>query len=413
MFEPKAHYLSYGSTDQETARNAVGQYSGILVPGTIAAYQEEGTSGFVSSFVSRHPGTRYSIDPRFPLFQQRLIFLDEDGNPKAKAAHKALARLLNDEKLVVDSPPEPRDFPNERLEALANRWHRFQTEYTAKQPSKFEKYAARLGEGTKVSHTPTPPSPLLPLYFVDLERQPDWSVLSHALYGYAQKLSDQYVPVVAVDEVRLLSGRLEQLGTPAACVWVSGLDEMTSTESELATYGLAIAEANARKSTLFALYGGFFHVLLTTLGLRGASHGVGYGEHREWRELPQSGQPPARFYVPLLHRYLTKELADTLYEFEPGLVQCACAGFSGVKPSNIPYHKLMEHSVICRQREYETWSVLSPAAALKKLQLETETAEELVSKVEKKSPPRQARLIRLNTLHLARWVSAFRQSIPE
>ena len=44
MFETKfSHYLSYGAADQHTVRELRGFYDGLLVPGTVAAFQREGT----------------------------------------------------------------------------------------------------------------------------------------------------------------------------------------------------------------------------------------------------------------------------------------------------------------------------------------------------------------------------------
>jgi hypothetical protein len=68
---PFEHYLSYGSTDQLTARNLTDIYDGLLIPGTVAAFQAEGTRGFVLT-LSAAKSKDYIIDPRFPLFQNRL-----------------------------------------------------------------------------------------------------------------------------------------------------------------------------------------------------------------------------------------------------------------------------------------------------------------------------------------------------
>jgi hypothetical protein len=85
MFSGFNHYLSYGSTDQQTMRELSGLYDGLLVPGTIAAFQAEGTKGFVLSLSARS-GEPYVIDSRFPLFQGAL--------PKAKKSHIMLAAIL-------------------------------------------------------------------------------------------------------------------------------------------------------------------------------------------------------------------------------------------------------------------------------------------------------------------------------
>ena len=74
MFRPEAfsHFVGYGSTDQKTLRGSIGCYDGILVPATIAAFQQQGTGGFVLTLSAAKPSAPFVIDPRFPLFQQRL-----------------------------------------------------------------------------------------------------------------------------------------------------------------------------------------------------------------------------------------------------------------------------------------------------------------------------------------------------
>src|SRR5438067_1190570 len=104
MFDAFAHYLSYGATDQQTLRDLAGSYDGLVVPGTIAAYQRQGTGGFVLSLSATAAAPPYVIDPRFPLFQQRL--------QAPKQSHFALASLFGDypDLIDIDNAPLPTDF---------------------------------------------------------------------------------------------------------------------------------------------------------------------------------------------------------------------------------------------------------------------------------------------------------------
>src|SRR5207245_1020479 len=92
LFDSYSHYLAYGATDQETFRALRGAYTGVLVPGTIAAWQRQGTGGFVLALSATEQAPPYVIDPRFPLFQQPL--------KDPKASHEALADLLGDPDLI-------------------------------------------------------------------------------------------------------------------------------------------------------------------------------------------------------------------------------------------------------------------------------------------------------------------------
>src|SRR5216117_1046434 len=139
MFEAFSHYLAYGATDQQTARELAGFYDGLLVPGTIAAFQREGTGGFVLTLSATEASPQYVIDPRFPLFQQRLT--------SPKKSHHALAEWLEDPRLVQEeAKPQPADFPPDRTESLAHRWIDINRGYAAATRQKFDKYDKRLGE---------------------------------------------------------------------------------------------------------------------------------------------------------------------------------------------------------------------------------------------------------------------------
>ena len=98
--------------------------------------------------------------------------------------------------------------------------------------------------------------------------------------------------VLATQSVTALASVLDSVAPEELCVWISGLNELDSSAADLALYAEIIHNACRQGHRIFALYGGFFAVLLASLGLSGVAHGIGYGEHREWRELPRSGPPP-------------------------------------------------------------------------------------------------------------------------
>ena len=124
--------------------------------------------------------------------------------------------------------------------------------------------------------------------------------------------SDRCVQVLAAKDTGALADLLP-VGSARAAIWVSRLSELTSHPYALAEYASAIQSATDQGKELFALYGGFFSVLLSCAGLGGSNHGIGFGEHRDWVQLPQSGPPPARYYLPQVHRYVSQEFAYQLW----------------------------------------------------------------------------------------------------
>jgi hypothetical protein len=304
----------------------------------------------------------YVIDPRFPLFQQPL--------EEPKKSHEALAQLLGAPELVRSRPPGPADFGGEMLSKVARRWVEFNTGYGTQQAAKFDKYAQRLEEEVVPADARGPEAILAP-YFVCSSTADPWWQRSEELFDAARAYATRIpvLRVVACVEPDQLDDLLTAISDERVVVWISGLHELELPPEELAQYGLALRAARARDQSCFALYGGFFSVLLASSGLDGASHGIGYGEHRTWLELPRSGPPPARFYLPRVHRYIGQDLAYQLWSRNPELTHCACAVCNGGPPV-LKYHELMKHSVLVRQREIDDWGGLAPRAAAERLRHE-------------------------------------------
>jgi hypothetical protein len=355
-----SHYLSYGATDQQTVRDLAGHYDGLLVPGTVAAFQREGTGGFVLTLSATEAAPEYVIDPRFPLFQQAL--------PQAKKSHEELASVLGEPGLVSDAQPQPTDFDDTMIEEIAQHWVDFNLGYRSATSGKFDKYARRLNEPVTPSAAKDPLLILAPYACVSGIRDPWWD-LSKRLYAATntRSASAATVRVVSTTSVEALAGCLDDVRDDQVAVWVSALEELTSPERSLAAYLQAIATATDSGKELFALYGGFFSVLASAAGLVGACHGIGYGEYRNWIELPQSGPPPARYYLPQVHRYVSQELAYQLWLEDRALAECDCAQCEGQPPIALEYHSLMKHSVHCRSAEIDEWVGLAPAAMVARL----------------------------------------------
>ena len=398
LFERYSHYLAYGATDQQTARDLAGDYDGLLVPGTVAAFQREGTGGFVLSLSATRAAPDYVIDPRFPLFQQ--------GLSTPKKSHEALAELLHDPALVRQTAPRPTDFPTNRTDQLARAWIEFNHGYAGATRSKFNKYAERLGEPVEVE-TVKGPGRILALYFI--ARGPDdaWWDVSQRMFAQCLAYDAECVPVIAADHAHQLAPLLQQVDAVQVAVWVSGLEELMLPADELAVYAQAIADAADSGKETFALYGGFFHVLLGGIGLRGASHGIGYGEYRNWLELPQSGPPPARYYLPRVHRYVSQELAYQLYLRDRSLVECDCDECNGQPPIALDYHALMRHSVRVRAAEIHEWSRRTPEESADLLDDEYSLFGRAVRHL--RLPPFLAPQADRSYDHLSRWAEALRR----
>ena len=396
MFDAFGHYLSYGATDQTTLRDLRGAYDGLVVPGTVAAFQHQGTGGFVLTLSATVESAPYVIDPRSPLFQQRL--------PSPKKSHIALAEVLGSPELVRDTDPTPDDFPEDMINTIASSWVDFNESYRGAAGTKFDKYAARLDEPVMPDDASEPEAILAP-YLMATEVADPWWQLSGALLDATRRAASgpEVVRVVAAENVGVLGDLLEDAAADRAVIWVSNLHELGSTADDLATYLIAIDRASAKGQALFALYGGFFSVIAGEVGLRGSSHGIGFGEHRDWPELPRSGPAPPRFYLSALHRYVSQEDAQRLHATVPLLASCDCSHCDGRGPIELEYHDLMKHSVATRAREIADWLPLTPSESRDRLTAELKGYLSGLASIE--SEIIRNRMMK-HSEHMSRWIAA-------
>lgn len=402
-FDPFSHYLAYGATDQETFRELRDTYSGILVPATIAAFQKQGTGGFVLSLSATDESPPYMIDSRFPLFQQAL--------ESPRKSHAALADLLGDSGLLVtDHEPTPGEFPDDRIAAIAKNWVAFNSGYGRDARANFDKYAKRLGQDVRPEQAQQPEAILAPYFACSGSSDPWWD--RSKSFFEETKAETNGTPclrvVCAVSGEALDNLLLDIAPSERLVIWVSDLDEHNTTWAELFAYRRAVERAVERGHEPFALYGGFFSVLLGTAGLRGASHGVGFSEHRSWRELPESGAPPARYYLRRAHRYVAQDLAQVLYSLSPDLTTCPCPHCDQRPPIALDYHELMKHSVWCRDEEIETWYEMDFATAAEVLRDEHEALTIQINGAEELAPRIRARALAA-LVHLPEWIRALEE----
>ncbi len=395
MFETFSHYLSYGATDQQTLRDLSDSYQGLVVPGTVAAFQREGTGGFVLSLSAQQSASPYVIDPRFPLFQKALV------NPKK--SHIALADILESPELLWTAMPAPGDFSDELVQRVAQKWVDFNSNYTSREAGKFEKYAKLLDEEVAKEAVQGPEAIIAPYLVADGQA---WWERSQALMEAtvaAASDSAKVLRVVATTEASQLDQLLAEVTDRQVILWVSGLKEIEVSVNALVDYGTALRKAATRGQECFAIYGGFFSVLLGAAGLRGACHGIGYGEDRSWPELPQSGPPPPRYYAPRFHRYISQDLAYQLWSRDADLTACECPICSNGSPV-LAYHDLMKHSVHARQAEIDSWGAMNLGEMAARLEEDRQQLENDLRAVDLPNPLRGP--VARATNHLPRWVEA-------
>lgn len=248
------------------------------------------------------------------------------------------------------------------------------------------------------------PEHVLAPYFVASTPEDPWWEVSNRLFQRTRDTEPSTIRVVAARAKGSLRRLLGTVSESQVVVWVSGLNEIESEVDPLFRYGRAINAGHRQGKTLFALYGGYFSVLMATLGLTGACHGIGFGESRAWVELPQSGPPPKRYYLRSVHRYVSQDLAYQLWRRQRDLVACECPHCAGRSPLLIEYHDLMKHSVWCRAQEIDAVRGWDLAIAIERLGDDARAFEDALDALDLPTPiGRQAYRA---FAHLPRWYEA-------
>lgn len=103
--------------------------------------------------------------------------------------------------------------------------------------------------------------------------------------------------VATMQDVVGLAVALSDIAVEHLVIWPAELDEHSSTIESLKAYAHLVASLSKGQRRTTAAYGGYFAILLSYAGLRGVTHGVGYGDRRRIEPVVGGGLPPAQFYV--------------------------------------------------------------------------------------------------------------------
>ncbi len=385
------HFLAYGNSDQASFRDlAVREALDYMtVPGTIAAYYPDATAGFVLT-----SKLEYVIDPRTPLFQNRI--------DAPKASHFSLAEWLGPTLWAQMGEGDPvvfhpdlftREVVAEMTESLLNAQLGY-GERAAAIDERLQRYRELLSEALPnetmppvvQESAPAPAFVLAPYFATFGPADPWWDV--NVRIAEACRGRKEVSLVLAVSEVSLLASAAEWLPkdvNDATFFWVTGLDERRAPREILENLCRTVNELGAARR-LVNLYGGFFSVILGLFGLWGFNNGLGYSESRNWPELPATGAAPPRYYVRKLHSYLSPATAQLLVD-EDSYFRCECDTCTGSPSGSIlglGYHDLKRHFALARRWEIDIVEESSRSDVANHL-LE---AQEHVDLVRRRFPPR-------------------------
>lgn len=297
------HWLRLGThAEKDYLVKLRGKFDGLVLNANLV----ESTSSSLAIF-AQSLAKPYLIDPitySFALNPRLLLSQPRQGPQQLRSTFASLAaRYRVPEGIAGGRPLTPTDF------ALVDQIEEFVQAVLIYQRDRLyealEQDAAFLIAADVDPALIPRPSTLLAPYFAE-EREDDWLDFNVRALRFARELAMPVAisGVLAYDSTRLTASAVRNLalryaasGASQIVVWPADLDEHVSSADQLNSYADAVSILSAGDVEVTAAFGGYFAVLLAYRGMRGLSHGVGYGDKRNLQPVLGGGLPPARFYV--------------------------------------------------------------------------------------------------------------------
>jgi hypothetical protein len=127
---------------------------------------------------------------------------------------------------------------------------------------------------------------------------------------------------------RLLEA-VPQTGVSGVWLWFSGFFEESASREVLTAYR-GLVEGLATRIEVRAMHGGFFGLTLSKFGMRGVSHGIGYGEQKDVVPVIGQSTPTVRYYLPPIARRLGVPEIERAFDDDFHKKVCGCAVCKGV-----------------------------------------------------------------------------------
>lgn len=432
--------LRLGShAEKEYLEKTIKFFDGIMV----AANLLEATPGATSSLLIRVAGAKpptipYYIDPMTYGFAEDTDYLKSERKKKGqpavwdfKRSYKQLAEQYGGvfgEVIEQDQAIELDDFPDsESIFDVCESVAKYQINRVSSELALDEEFA-------KASeHVPKPAAILTPYFYLG---SGDWEPWFDLIPRFARgTVSLGYdIPVhsvVCADESHLYdSGFIERLledipltGVSGVWLWFSRLNEHNADMEQLEALR-HIVEELSNSVEVFNMHGGFYSLALCQYGMKGISHGIGYGEQKDVVPVQGQSTPTVRYYLPAVYKRLGvpdierafgKLGIKTVKDFYKSICDCVvCRGvvsksldefsafgdlhyssFDSKRQSQTPAaaKRCRFHFLLCRIKERNAMRSLSLDSLIKQL--------EKSSKQWMKQPS-----IAKDARHLKRWVDA-------
>lgn len=278
------------------------QFDGIIIGANIV----EATAGATASLVGQKLKMPYYIDPMTYVFGCNLNGIRSEQKRKKKTvvdykrAYKKLAPELGDifsNALEKNIPVIYEDFTSTVLNQICQKvldyqLKRFHTEF--EKDEEYKEYAELI---------PKPAGVFSPYFFI---RSKEWFNLFLSLSKTTAdiKPGPPVYSVLCADYELLVDNsfidevvtEIPKTGVNGVWLWFSKYDEWEVQEKYLSGFKTLVERLSEKGLDVYNRHGGYFSLALHKLGMKGISHGVGYGEKKDVLQIKGPPNAPIVIY---------------------------------------------------------------------------------------------------------------------
>ncbi|MGD0552706.1 MAG: hypothetical protein ABSB25_08650 [Sedimentisphaerales bacterium] len=311
--DPKIIIRLGSHSEKEYVLKTAKHLDGIIVPSNLF----EATPGATASLLGKTLKCPYYIDPMTYVYGCNLDWIKSEqkirGSKKKtkgfKRSYMNLAQVLGGrikESLAQNRPVSPDDFKEAiTLDVLCENVVGYQENRVREEFEKDEGYKQYAEDAAK------PRGVFSPYFHIPQRNSQAWLDLNMRLLSVTVKLkptSPVYGVICTEAEMLDDSSFMESmtkslLGTGSQGVWLRfwGFNEWEESANRLYVLRTLIEKLN-KKLEVYNMSGGYFSLILAKYGLRGVSHGVGYGEQRKLEPIIAQAMPTVNYYLPETRR---------------------------------------------------------------------------------------------------------------
>lgn len=366
--------------DREVIKDLRSSLAGIVVPAHILSYSPNPTIAAID-YINRP----YYIDPMTYIYSGSDIadYVVLNKKTRRKQFKPSISKMTKDYDLAGHfeasdyAPLTPSDFSDEFVQKLVQKNVELQLQKIEQEKGgaykRYKDLLSKVGAEhiVKKMSEAHRPAAVIPPYFYFATQDSPWREINRRLYEATKSVTDQLVVPIVLTDAACLTEDLFAMYPDCRemIVWIDNLNEkepdsLSKTQiAKLKQLASFVTLARDRGIGVINLYGSYFSLLLSKLGMTGICNGVFYGEYKT-RKSTIGGAPPSRYYIRAVHEFFSIPnaiglLKDPRYS---GMLDTSCKKCMDLidgKPDNIialdaDHAKAQRHFVYAREQELDT-----------------------------------------------------------